>query len=52
MIEEGEDVSKSYSETFDLSIDDLDFKTDVLMPRFDISEHLQVYGDHFVNSSD
>ena len=52
VIEEDEEVQKSYTETFDLTIDDLDMKTDILMPRLDITEYLKVYGDHFVSSSD
>ena len=52
VIEEDEKVQKSYTETFDLSIDDLDMETDILMPRLDITEYLKVYGDHYVSSSD
>jgi len=32
-------------------LDDLDWETDPLMPRFEISEHVQVLGDMFANSS-
>lgn len=33
-------------------MDDLDWETDPLMPRFEISEYVKVLGDMFVNASD
>jgi hypothetical protein len=32
-------------------MDDLDWETDPLMPRFEISEHVKVLGDMFAKSS-
>jgi hypothetical protein len=39
VVEEDEEVTKSFAEKIEITLDDLDF-TDVLMPKFDISKHV------------
>lgn len=37
------------SKKFDFNIDDIDFETDVLMPRINLSDKIEVFGDYFAN---
>ena len=38
---------KASSEKFDFSFSDIDFETDVLMPRINLSNNIKVLGDYF-----
>ena len=37
------------AEKFDFSINDIDFETDILMPRISLSKNIKVLGDYFSN---
>ena len=39
----------SSSEVFDFSWKDIDFETDVLMPRISLTDNIKVWGDYFAN---